>query len=172
MHGHRNFGPFGRGGFGPGGPFGHGNRARRGDVQSAVIALLKEQPMHGYQIIQELSTRTNGAWNPSPGSVYPTLQLLEDQGYVESTQDGGRRVYSLTESGRAFAETLPEGPPWEDMSADSADPSRRLREATFGLMGAAAQIGRAGTPEQVEKTAGIMTEARKSIYKLLAGDDE
>jgi len=169
---HRGHGMFGRGaGFGPGMQFGHGNRARRGDVQSAVVALLKERSMHGYQIIQELSERTGGAWTPSPGSIYPTLQLLEDQSLVTSEQDTGRRVYSLTEADIAHAETLPEGAPWDEMSADSEDPACSLREAVMGLMGATAQIGRAGTPKQIEQTAEVLGEARKRIYQMLAGDE-
>jgi len=82
-------------GLGHGKHLGMGARARRGDVQPAVLALLKEQDMHGYQIIQELSERTDGAWNPSPGSIYPTLQLLEDQGLVASEKDGGSRSTSI-----------------------------------------------------------------------------
>jgi DNA-binding PadR family transcriptional regulator len=169
MHPHERF----RGHHGPGPGFVRGmnvgNRARRGDVQSAVIALLKEQSMHGYQIIQELSERTNGAWNPSPGSIYPTLQLLEDQGLVASEKVGGRRVFSLTDAGRERAAALPEQAPWDEMGGE-ADPSRRLRETVHGLMGATAQIVRAGTPEQVDKTADILAEARKRIYQMLAGE--
>jgi len=157
------------GGFGHGMPHGMGSRARRGDIQSAILTLLKEQGMHGYQMIQELSERSGGAWNPSPGSIYPALQLLEDQGLVVSEKDGGRRVFSLTETGRAQAEALPEEAPWDEMVTDS-DPMRRLRETFHGLMAATSQIARAGTPEQVEQTAGILAEARKSIYRLLAGD--
>jgi len=157
-------------GLGHGKHLGMGARARRGDVQPAVLALLKEQDMHGYQIIQELSERTDGAWNPSPGSIYPTLQLLEDQGLVASEKDGGRRVFSLTESGRVQAEALPTEAPWDEMAAES-DPSRRLRETFHGLMAATSQISRAGTAEQIDQTASILAEARKRIYQLLAGDE-
>jgi len=171
MHHQRTHGPHGHGaGFGHGMPFGMGNRARRGDVQSAVLALLKERSMHGYQIIQELSERSGGAWNPSPGSIYPTLQLLEDQGLVTSEKDGGRRVFSLTEDGRLQADALPEEAPWDEMVAES-DPVRRLRETFHGLMGATVQIGRAGSSEQIDKAADILAEARKGIYGMLAGDE-
>lgn len=151
-------------------PLGMGSRARRGDVQSAVVALLSEQDMHGYQIIQELAERSAGAWNPSPGSIYPTLQVLEDKGLVTSEKDGGRRVFTLTEAGRDHAATLPEESPWEEMVGE-ADPSRRLREAFHGLMAAAVQVGRAGSADQIEKTGDILAEARKRIYQLLAGDE-
>lgn len=172
MHPQRSHcGPHGHGfAFGHGAQIGTGSRARRGDVQPAVLALLKERDMHGYQIIQELSERTGGAWSPSPGSIYPTLQLLEDQGLVTSEKDGGRRVFSLTDAGRQQADALPEEAPWDEMVAES-DPSRRLRETFHGLVIATAQIGRAGSPEQIDKTASILGEARKGIYRLLAGDE-
>jgi len=156
-------------GLGFGKHFSTGSRARRGEIQPAVLALLSEQAMHGYQIIQELSERTGGAWNPSPGSIYPTLQLLEDQGLVVSEKDGGRRVFSLTEAGRAQAEALPAEAPWAEMAAES-DPSRRLRETFHGLMAATSQIARAGTAEQIDATADILSEARKRIYQMLAGE--
>jgi DNA-binding PadR family transcriptional regulator len=147
-----------------------GSQVRRGDVQPAVIALLKEQDMHGYQIIQELTERSGGAWNPSPGSIYPILQMLEDQDMVTSEKVGGKRVFSLTDAGREYAETLPEQAPWEDLDNDS-DPTRRLRKSFGGLMAATAQVGRSGSRDQIEKAADIVTEARKRIYELLAGDE-
>lgn len=149
---------------------GVGPRVRRGDVQSAVLGLLRERGMHGYQILQELAERSGGAWNPSPGSIYPTLRLLEDRSLVTSEKDGGRRVFTLTEEGRVHAQALPEQMPWDEMVGES-DPSRRLREAFHGVVGATAQIGRAGNVDQIEKTVTILAEARKRIYQLLAGDE-
>lgn len=145
-----------------------GGRARRGDIQVAIMTLLKEQDMHGYQMIQELSERSGGAWNPSPGSIYPALQLLEDQGMLASEQLGGRRVFSLTETGRTHADMLPQQAPWDEI-AEESDPSRRLRETFGGLMQALAQIGRAGTPSQIDETVDILAGARKRIYQMLAG---
>src|SRR5438045_1906803 len=110
----------GRGGFGPG--FGPprrgrgGRRVRRGDIRGAILALLKERPMHGYEMIQELEQRTNGAWRPSAGSIYPTLQLLEDEGLVAGEESEGRRRYALTDPGRADAERLAR-PPGEAVGA-------------------------------------------------------
>lgn len=174
MHPHgKHHGMFGgHRGFGPGKfmGMGMGSQARRGDVQPAVIALLAEKDMHGYQIIQELTERSGGAWTPSAGSIYPTLQALEDQGMVTSEQVGGKRVYTLTDEGRAFAESLPDKAPWEEMASD-ADPSRRLREVVQGLMAATWQVGRAGSPKQIDKTVEILDEARKRIYEQLAGDE-
>jgi DNA-binding PadR family transcriptional regulator len=171
MHGHgfpEGFGPGFRGRHGFGGFGGHG-RAKRGDVTPAVLALLKEQDMHGYQIIQELAERSGGAWTPSPGSIYPALQALEDQGYVTSEQVSGKRIFSLTEEGRAHADAQTETAPWQDFE-QSAGPKLKLRESMIGLGGAAMQVMRSGTDEQAEKVAGILDEARKSIYLMLAGE--
>ncbi|HET6352574.1 MAG TPA: PadR family transcriptional regulator [Coriobacteriia bacterium] len=177
-------GPFGRRGmkggpFGAGGPhaqafaafMGHGGRARRGDVRAAVLRLLSEQPMHGYQIIQELSTRSEGSWSPSAGSVYPTLQLLADEGLVTAEETGGKKVFSLTEAGTAeVAKTAGEAAPWEDSSADTTTAAGAYRAATGKLMQAVFQIGTGGTSEQIEAATEIVTEARKKLYALLAED--
>src|SRR3954454_4068329 len=82
-----------------------GSRVGRGDVRAAVLALLAEQPMHGYQIIHEIEERSGGSWKPSPGSVYPTLQLLADEGLIRAEESNGRKTFSLTEEGRAEAES-------------------------------------------------------------------
>src|SRR5450756_1075129 len=87
-----------------GGP--QGSYARRGDVRSAILRLLSEQPMHGYQIIGELSARSGGAWSPSAGSIYPTLQMLADEDLITAEETAGKKVYSLTDAGKAaVAET-------------------------------------------------------------------
>ena len=133
----------------PFGPFGGrgGRRASRGDIRAAILALLSERSMHGYQIIQELAERTGGAWRPSPGSVYPTLQQLEDEELVsEQKSDTGRRVYQLTDTGRAKAAELPTPAPWE-------------------------QVAGAGTPAQVEAAQEVLRGARRSLYQILAEDD-
>ena len=168
-HGHRDphsgRGRVGRHGFGP---FGHG-RARRGDVQTAVLRLLAESPMHGYQIIQELAARSGGAWNPGPGSVYPTLQAMEEQDLVTSTMDGSKRVFSLTDKGRTAGESGKgtARTPWDDI-ADASGPRIDLRQALHGLMAAASQIERTGTDEQIAKATDQVDQARKAIYLLLA----
>src|SRR5688572_11894224 len=120
--------PFGQGGpggfgggFGPGGGHGprRGGRGTRPNVRPALLALLLERPMHGYEMIQELESRTGGIWRPSPGSVYPTLQLLEDEGLIEAEATGGRKRFTLTEAGRAEATTAAENPPWAQFSNDT-----------------------------------------------------
>jgi len=147
-----------------------GQRAKRGDVQAAVMALLSEQEMHGYQIIQELSERSAGTWNPSPGSIYPALQALERHGMVSSTEVGGKRVFSLTELGCKHAAMLPDQAPWEDMAEDS-DGSRRLRDTFHSMMSATVQVARTGNDEYIARTADILADARKSIYLMLADDE-
>ena len=154
------------GGFGP-----HGSpRARRGDVQAAVLALIAEQPMYGYQILQELTERSGGAWSPSPGSVYPTLQLLEDQGLLTSEQSGGKRVYSLTAEGRTKVTEQPAEAPWDEFAAEG-ERLAQPRDAIMGLMIATKQVLHAGSPEQVQRMVEVLGEARKSIYRILAEDE-
>jgi DNA-binding PadR family transcriptional regulator len=161
----------GRGFRGPWGP--PGPRARRGDVRAAVLALLGERPMHGYQIIQELESRTGGLWRVSPGSVYPTLQLLEDEGLIVSQEVEGRRVFSLTETGQARVEAQrQEGQtaPWDEVAGEDDQPLRDLRDAAFQLGAAAMQVAHTGSKQQVERTVAILNEARRRVYAILAED--
>ena len=159
-HGHGAFGGFGHGGM----------RARRGDVRAAVLRLLSEQPMHGYQIIQELSARSDGAWSPSAGSVYPTLQLLADEGLVTAEETAGKKVFSLTEAGiAAVAETADQPAPWDE-AAQSDSGASGYREAIAKLMAAAFQIGKGGSAEQVAAAVEVLTDARKKLYAILAED--
>jgi DNA-binding PadR family transcriptional regulator len=162
----------GRGPFGPGGPR-RGGRARRGDVRAAILALLGEQPMHGYQIIQELETRSNGLWRPSPGSIYPTLQLFEDEGLVSASEVEGKRVFELTGAGRErLAEAGPEAvSPWDAVARETPAELGRLREGIHQLMAATHQVAHAGSPKQSERALEVLTEARRKIYAILAEDE-
>jgi DNA-binding PadR family transcriptional regulator len=162
----------GRGGFpmGEGGPFFRGRpRVSRGDVRAAVLALLTEEPRHGYQIIQDLAERTDGVWRPSPGSIYPTLQMLEDEGLVQAVETEGKKVYHLTDEGRQAVEPL-ETPPWENLGVDDAHVE--LRDLAFQVGAAVMQVAHAGTRKNVEKAKAILVETRKQLYGLLAGGDE
>ena len=154
------------------GPWGGGPRARRGDIRAAVLRLLAEGPMHGYQIIQELSARSGGHWRPSPGSVYPTLQLLEDEGVVASEESDGKRVYKLTDAGVEEAKAAADAPaPWDELADGGAGSSRwKLREAIGKLAAAAMQVGSSASNEQTERVVEILTDARKKIYAILAED--
>jgi len=147
---------------------GHGSRARRGDIRTAVLRLLAESPMHGYQIIQELSTRSDGAWTPSAGSVYPTLQLLADEGLVSSEETAGKKVFSLTETGAAAVAACADQPaPWEE-AAQSDSGAAGYREAAGKLMHAVVQIGKGGSSVQVAAAIEILNDTRKKLYAILA----
>jgi len=125
--------------------------------------------MHGYQIISELEERTGGAWKPSPGSVYPTLQMLEDEGLVRPEADGGKNVFHLTDAGREVAEAG-DAAPWEAVAGDAT--ANDLRR-TFGqLVMAFKQVAQTGTPDQLERATKILNDARKAIYGILAEDAE
>ena len=158
---------FGRhGGFGPG--FGRGPKVRRGDVRAAILALLAEEPMHGYQIITELGERSGGAWRPSPGSVYPTLSALEDQGLVAADKAEGKRVFALTPEGRVEAEAAGDGPaPWEEAAAGDR-PVADLRGLMVQVAKATMQVGQAGTNSQIKAVGEILTDTRRRIYLVLA----
>ncbi len=125
--------------------------------------------MHGYQIITELSERSGGAWRPSPGSVYPTLQALEDQGLVSAHKSEGRRVFSLTDEGTAAAAAAADGPaPWES-AASGADRSLvDLQSLMFEVGAAIMQVGRAGSKHQIKAVEEILTDTRRRIYLVLA----
>src|SRR5215216_1764663 len=158
----RAFGGFGRGWGGP-------RRARRGDVRIALLRIVSERPMHGYDLIKELEERSGGMWRPSPGSIYPTLQLLEEEGLVRGEEQDGKRVYSITDAGKTELEERSkrsDDAPWDFGAA--AEGLGALRDAGMQLVGAAMQVARTGSKDQREKTAEILSEARRKIYALLA----
>jgi DNA-binding PadR family transcriptional regulator len=146
-----------------------GRRQRRGNVRAAVLALLAERPMHGYEMIQELGQRTNGVWRPSPGSVYPTLQLLDDEGLITADAASGKKLFTLTETGRAEAAKLGEAKPWAD-AVGEADEVRELHTALRQLFMAVEQITQAGTEDQKSRAVDAINEAKRRIYGLLAED--
>ncbi len=149
--------------------FGRGPKVGRGDVRAAIIALLAEEPMHGYQIITELTERSGGVWHPSPGSVYPTLQALEDQGLVTANRTEGRRVFSLTDEGKAAAEAAGDGPaPWEDAARGANRSLVDLRGLMFEVGAAILQVGRTGSDRQIKAVGEILTDTRRRIYLVLA----
>ena len=146
-------------------------RMGRGDVRAAVLSLLAEKPMHGYQIISEIAERSGGAWKPSAGSVYPTLQLLADEGLISAEEADGRKTYSLTEAGRAEAEASADRPaPWQTPSTRDSGTVGALPKAGIELAQAAAQVGRTGTPEQVKQAVEVLDDARRRLYSILAQD--
>jgi DNA-binding PadR family transcriptional regulator len=149
--------------------FGRGPKVGRGDVRAAIIALLAEEPMHGYQIITELIERSDGHWRPSPGSVYPTLQAMEDQGLVTASQSEGRRVFSLTEEGKAVAEAAGDGPaPWEGAARGANRSLVDLRSLMVEVAAATMQVGRNGSESQVKAVGELLADTRRRIYLVLA----
>ncbi|WP_237569029.1 PadR family transcriptional regulator [Mycolicibacterium lacusdiani] len=175
------FGPGGPGfGFGPGGRGGRrggprgGGRGRRGDVRAAILTLLVERPMHGYEMIQEINERSQQLWKPSPGSVYPTLQLLVDEGLIVSTEsDGSKKLFELTDDGKAAAEKI-EIAPWDAIAQDwkeEAPGAVNLRSAVGQLMGAVAQSAHAASPDQQQRVVDIVNNARREIYQILGETD-
>jgi len=159
------------GGHGRGGRGGRyrGPRGRRGDVRAAILALLAERPMHGYEMLQELAERTHGLWRPSPGSLYPALQYLEDQGLVQSVTADGRRRFELTDAGRAELAAHGTGPaPWETIvgAADQGDVT--LHGALRHLIVAVGQVAEAGTADQKAEAERLISELRRQVYLLLA----
>ena len=166
-----NFGK-GRGrGPGPGfGPARGGPRARRGDIRIALLTVLVDGPAHGYELIQRLEERSGGRWKPSPGSVYPTLQLLEDADLVAASQRDDKRVYAITEAGQTeLAKRVEEtgGPAWFNDS-DTAGGHHALRHSIGQLVMATKQIGMAGNAATVTAAAAIIDDARRKLYLLLS----
>lgn len=139
---------------------------RRGDIRTAVLVALREGPANGYEVMRRLEEMSGGLWRPSPGSVYPHLQMLEEAGVVESDQSSGSRTYSLTEDGRAEAEQadLPFGRRGDD------DDLRNLRLAVGQLVGAAKQLSGIGAESQIERGLAVLQKARKDLYQILAED--
>jgi DNA-binding PadR family transcriptional regulator len=144
------------------------------DVREAALLLLADGPLNGYQIMQEIEQRSNGAWRPSPGSVYPALAQLEDEGLVRSEELGDRRGYVLTDAGKAWVDERRGGsaPPWEQMTEADDDDAGALFMEMRRLGMAAGQIGHLGSPDQVVKAREILSKARRAIYALLAEDDD
>ena len=151
---------------------GGGGRMRRGDIRTALLLILEEGPGHGYELIQRLEEKSDGAWRPSPGSVYPTLQLLDDEGLVTASERDGKRTFEITDAGKAEAASRVEdagGTPW-DLAGRGGRPSGELREAIGTLMLAARQVAGAGSKEQTERAVAILKDARKQLYAILAED--
>jgi DNA-binding PadR family transcriptional regulator len=154
-------------------PAGRGRgRVRRGDVRTAILLLLADEPMHGYQIMQAMSDRTGGAWRPSPGAVYPTIAQLEDEGLVTTREEGGRRLVTLTSEGQAYLEERSArlGDPFADFADGPRGPD--LRDPLHELQAAARQIASGGTGTQIEAAARVLAQARRSLYLILAGETE
>jgi DNA-binding PadR family transcriptional regulator len=167
--GMRGFGPFGFGG-----PHGRGGRrARRGDVRAAALLLLEEEPRNGYQLMQEIEERSGGVWRPSPGSIYPALSQLEDEGLVRSDEAAGRRAFELTDEGRAYVDEHREalGVPWEDAGGGVPEGVVEMRSLLMQLGMATMQVAQAGDEAQTAEARKVLEDARRALYRILAGDE-
>jgi DNA-binding PadR family transcriptional regulator len=146
-----------------------GRGTRRGDVRAAVLALLAERPMHGYELIQQIEERSGGRWRPSPGSVYPTLQMLADEGLVTGDESGGRRLFTLTEAGTAQAQRHAADAPWTQRGSDPEWEAVRQVMEELGQLGMAVrQVVSVGTDEQRAEILGAVADVRRRAYRLLA----
>jgi DNA-binding PadR family transcriptional regulator len=189
-HGHHragdpgDFGPGGRGGFegfgfggfgGPRGRFGRGRKARRGDIRTAALLLLAEEPRNGYQIMQEVQERSDGVWRPSPGSVYPALQQLEDEGLIRSSEGSGGtgKVFELTDAGRAHVEQRDSDAPapWEQMSGNVSDQAHELGRTMREVASAFTQVVRTGSDTQITQAGKVLVATRRDLYRILADGD-
>ena len=171
-------GPFGPGG-GPGGPWGRGprgrgrGRARRGDVRLALLRLLAEEPRNGYQLMQTIETRSGGRWSPSPGSVYPTLAQLEDEGLIRSTEREGSRLYQITDAGREHLESRSEEPdPWAPDDAENEGALAELGPLVIQIGKAAWQVATVGDSTQRQRAVEVLAETRRALYRILAEEPE
>jgi DNA-binding PadR family transcriptional regulator len=156
----------GRWGGGRGGWAG-GRRMPRGAIRAAILVALRDEPGHGYEVMRRLEEMSGGLWRPSPGSVYPHLQMLEDEGMLQSSEVDGSRTFALTERGRAEAETVTL--PWQE-GGESDDDVRTLRLGVGQLMSAAKQLAGAGEKPQIERGIAVIQKARKELYQILAED--
>jgi DNA-binding PadR family transcriptional regulator len=172
-HGMHDWGRFEGRGWGPHGGGGR-RRMRRGDVRAAVLVLLDEGPETGYGLMGEIEDRSEGAWRPSPGSMYPTLTMLEDEGLIRPQPGEGRTPYELTDEGRAYVEQHREklGQPWARSTEGFGGDRLELRRLIGQLGGAAFQVGVAGDDAQIAQAKEILTEARRALYRILADEDQ
>jgi DNA-binding PadR family transcriptional regulator len=155
-----------------GGPM-PGPRVRRGDVRQALLRLLHEEPRNGYQMIEEISRRSGSIWRPSPGSVYPALQQLEDEGLVRAEESGGSRTYQLTEEGRRRADVRPGAEePWDEVARSVPEDRHELR-LLWGQLGEAfGHLTQVASDSQVARTKKLLKNTRREIFRILAEDEQ
>jgi DNA-binding PadR family transcriptional regulator len=158
---------------GPGwGPHRRGRgRARRGDVRLALLRLLAEEPRNGYQLMQAIEERSEGLWRPSPGSVYPTLAQLEDEGLIHSAEADGPRRFEITATGREHLETRVDEPaPWEPAEDAGDNPLADLGPLLIQIGKATFQVASVADPAQRDQARELLAETRRGLYRILASD--
>jgi len=148
-------------------------RGRRGAIRAAILMLLSEQPMHGYEMIQQIGARSGGARQPSPGSIYPALQMLEDQGLIRAEEAEGRRTFHLTDAGREHVERHREelAAAWNAMQDTTGAAAAELRDLVRQIGMAAGQVAHVGSPAQLASARTLLTTTRQQLYRILAEDD-
>jgi DNA-binding PadR family transcriptional regulator len=164
-------GPFG----GPGwGPHRRGRgRARRGDVRLALLRLLGEEPRNGYQLMQAIEERSEGLWRPSPGSVYPTLAQLEDEGLIRSAEAEGARRFEITDTGREYLEQRADEPaPWQPAAEQAENPLAELGPLVIQIGKATFQVASVGDQAQRDRARALLSDTRRALYRILAEDGE
>ena len=168
---HMRGGPFGGGPFG-GGPFGGGRgRRRRGDVRLALLMLLAEEPRNGYQLMQTIEERSDGRWRPSPGSVYPTLSQLEDEGLIHGIERDGTKLFEITDHGRErLAESKTDPAPWEEEEEAAGTDLHQMAGLVIQIGKAAWQVAQEGDERQTEKACKTLADTRRALYRILAQD--
>lgn len=145
---------------------------RRGNVRAALLALLAEEPRNGHQMIEEISRRSGGLWRPSPGSVYPSLQQLEDEGLVVAVESAGTRVHTLTEAGRKIADSRTGVDPWTEVAQGMTEDRHEMRLLWGQLAEAFIHLTQVATDEQVAQTKKLLKSTRREMFRILAGDDD
>jgi len=155
-------------------PFGGGRgRRRRGDVRLALLMLLAEEPRNGYQLMQTIEQRSGGRWRPSPGSVYPTLAQLEDEGLIHATERDGQRVFEIADAGREHLEQRSgQAAPWDAEDDPDVRSAVELRSLVMQVGKAAWEVLQVGDEQQTAKAWEVLTSARRSLYRILAEDTD
>jgi DNA-binding PadR family transcriptional regulator len=167
--------PFGGGPmWGRGGPFGGGRgRKRRGDVRTALLLLLADEARNGYQLMQTIEERSGGRWRPSPGSVYPALAQLEDEGLVRAVERDGTKLFEITDAGREqVANAHGQTAPWEMEDDPAFEALAEVRSLVHQIAMAAGQVVHAGDEGQIARARDTLADTRRRLYRILAEDDD
>ncbi len=149
-------------------------RRRRGEIRGALLMLLADEPRNGYQLMQAIEERSGGRWRPSPGSVYPTLAQLEDEGLIRAIERDANKLFELTDDGRAHvAAHHPEVPPWCASDDPSSNAYVEIRSLIAQTAQAAIQVAQVGNEQQVSQAQELLGQTRRSLYGILAeaGDE-
>jgi DNA-binding PadR family transcriptional regulator len=139
----------------------------------ALLLLLAEEPRNGYQLMQTIEERSDGRWRPSPGSVYPALAQLEDEGYIRATERDGTKLFEITDAGREHVgERGDDAPPWEAADDPAFETAKDLRELVGQIHLATMQVAQAGDERQLQRASETLAETRRALYRILAEEQD